>query len=259
VAYGKIPAEIQEDLMARTQFPIRLEQAYNIAPKVRHFIFVRADDEPFDFIAGQFVNLHFTVDDEALQRSYSIATPAHAGNQKIELAISFVEGGKASDFLFNLQPGETIAASGPFGRLILRDEQPKRYVLIATGTGVTPYRAMIPILEHRITNENLHVALVLGARTPQELLYQEEFAAIAAKHSSHFTFYGCCSRDHFEGVPYARQGRIQEILPELKLNPQNDIVFLCGNPFMIDDMLTRLLELGIDKQQIRREKYVFSH
>lgn len=245
--------------MSRTQFPLTLVDSQEIAIGVRHLTFTRTDAQPFSFIPGQFINLHFTVNDETLQRSYSIATIAHETNQ-IELALSHVAGGRASEFLFNLKSGDTIDASGPFGRLILRDDEtPKRYILVATGTGVTPYRSMLPTLAKRMQQQNLQVAVLLGARTPEELLYQEEFVNFMHAHPN-FSFYGCVSRT--QSVParaHERKGYVQETFAELALTPGDDIVYLCGNPHMVDTAYQVLLDVGFEKHSVRREKYVFSH
>ncbi len=244
--------------MSRVQFPITLIDSQEIAPGVRHLTFVRADEQAFAFIPGQFINLHFAVNGAMLQRSYSIATVAGASDHQIELALSHVSNGKASEFLFNMPIGANIEASGPFGRLILReDEQPKRYILVGTGTGVTPYRAMLPSLAKRM-EMGTQVVVLLGSRTAEELLYQAEFVGFMQHHPL-FKFYGCCSRESQPLASHQRKGYVQEAFVELELAPQNDIVYLCGNPHMVDDAYKQLIDIGFDKQNVRREKYVFSH
>lgn len=244
--------------MSRIQFPITLVDSQEIAQGVRHLTFVRADGQAFAFIPGQFINLHFAVEGEILQRSYSIATIANKADHQIELALSHVSNGKASGFLFNMAIGDTIDASGPFGRLILREEeQPKRYILVATGTGVTPYRSMLPELAKRMHTHGTEVVVILGSRTPDELLYQAEFVDFMQLHPL-FRFYGCCSRSDVLQT-HQRKGYVQEVFAELDLNPQEDIIYVCGNPHMVDAAYTLLVDVGFDKQKIRREKYVFSH
>ncbi|MFA6037709.1 MAG: FAD-binding oxidoreductase [Legionellales bacterium] len=245
--------------MSRVQFPITLVDSQEIAQGVRHLTFVRADEQTFTFIPGQFINLHFSVGEEVLQRSYSIATVATENAHQIELALSHVSNGRASGFLFNMEIGASIEASGPFGRLILRDdEKPKRYILVATGTGVTPYRAMLPELSKRMKANNTEVIVVLGSRTSDELLYQAEFVDFMQLHPQ-FKFYGCCSRATDPLQTYQRKGYVQEAFAELDLMPNDDIVYLCGNPHMVDDAYKLLIDVGFDKQNVRREKYVFSH
>lgn len=244
--------------MSREKFSILLQEKREIAPMVYHFTFIREDKQPFDFIAGQFINLFFPVGDDLIQRSYSLAN-SPAQSPTIELAVSYVSQGKASDYLFNMPLGQSILCSGPFGRLTLREEEPKRYILIGTGTGVTPYRSMLPELARRIKERQVDVVLMLGARTPTDLLYRDEFLQYHHDHEK-FTFVGCCSRTVTEPQPdYERQGYVQQHLDDLKLNPSTDLIFLCGNPNMIDAVYEKLVAMGFDAKTVRREKYVFSH
>jgi ferredoxin-NADP reductase len=240
--------------MSREKFNLVLLSQTEIAPQVRHFVFERADGQPFNFIPGQFINLHFEFEGAMVQRSYSLAnTP---GEKTLAIALSYITSGKASQHLFGLNVGDTIEASGPFGRLTLREETPKRYILVATGTGVTPYLSMRDELLKRIS-QGTQVVVLLGSRTPKELLYKDIFVELAQSTPA-FQFIGCCSRADTE-APYLRHGYVQDQFEGLHLDPANDMVFLCGNPNMIDASYTKLTELGFSAANVRREKYVSSN
>ena len=152
----------------------------------------------------------------------------------------------------------TVEASGPYGRFCLMDaDANKRYLLVATGTGVTPYRAMLPQLE-KLAARGAEVALVYGARNETELLYGEEFEAFAQKYP-HFHFYACFSRTpRTPARAHDRDGRVHVALAELKPDPAHDIAYLCGNPEMVDQAFALLKDAGLPIPHIRREKYVSS-
>jgi len=161
-------------------FQLKLADSRMLAPTVRHLALERADGTPFKFTPGQFVQIHFNYDDgKPTKRSYSVGTPAEGDEvDKLELAISYVEGGAATRLLGNLERGGSVEASGPYGRFCLMDDDAnRRYFLIATGTGVTPYRAMLPKIKKLIAERGTRVALLYGARNEEELLYGEEFEA----------------------------------------------------------------------------------
>src|SRR5689334_3982694 len=139
-----------------------------LAPAVRHMAFERTDGKPFAFVPGQFVQVHFHyADGKATKRSYSVATIGDgttAPVERVEIAVSYVEGGAATELLSTLAEGGTIDASGPYGRFCLMDNDANhRYLLVATGTGVTPYRAMLPKIREAITARGCTFALVYGA------------------------------------------------------------------------------------------------
>jgi len=233
-----------------------------LAPSVRHLEFERADGAPFAFIPGQFVQVHFHyADGKPTKRSYSVATIGSGDGsavQRLEIAASYVDGGAATALLANLQEGDSIEASGPYGRFCLMEtDANRRYLLVATGTGVTPYRAMLPQLE-KLAARGAQVALVYGARNEAELLYGDEFEAFAAK-NPHFQFFACFSRVP-RALPRAcdRSGRVQVALQELQPDAAHDIAYLCGNPDMVDQAFAQLKEAGLPIPHIRREKYVSS-
>ena len=234
-----------------------------LAPSVAHLVFVRDDGLPLDFIPGQFVQVHFHYPDGTpTKRSYSLATihdHALGPGEAVEIAVSYVAGGAATALFENLAVGENIDASGPYGRFCLmpQDVHP-RYLLVGTGTGVTPYRAMLPQLAHLIATRNVEVVLLFGSRSTQELLYGDEFRAFADMHSN-FRFVPCFSRGMPAGAhPDARSGYVQDQLEALAPDPARDIAYLCGNPNMVDACFERLKGFGLPVPQVRREKYVSS-
>ena len=80
-------------------FQLKLVDSRMLAPTVRHLEFERADGTPFKFTPGQFIQVHFNYDDgKPTKRSYSVGTPAEGPEvDRLELAVSFVEGGAASE------------------------------------------------------------------------------------------------------------------------------------------------------------------
>jgi ferredoxin-NADP reductase len=238
-----------------------------LATGVAHLGFMRDDGAALDFIPGQFVQVHFSLDDgTASKRSYSLATRhdhAIGAGEAVEIAVSYVPGGAATALFERLQDGERVQASGPYGRFcLLPHDDNRRYLLIATGTGVTPYRSMLPTLACLMPTRGLEVVLLFGVRTPEELLYGEEFRAFAEAHPG-FRFVPCFSRALPEpGSPHAhadvRQGHVQQHLAEFAPNADTDIAYLCGNPNMVDACFEALKGHGLPVPHIRREKYISS-
>ena len=249
-------------------FPLRLVGSRMLAPSVRHLDFARDDGLPLDFIPGQFIQVHFQYPDgSATKRSYSLATRhdhALGPGEAVEIAVSYVPGGAATALFTALDEGQQIQASGPYGRFcLLPGDTNRRYLLIGTGTGVTPYRAMLPTLAQLIGERGVEVVLLFGARTPTELIYGEDFLAFAAAQPN-FRFVPCFSRETPEpgsalhAHADVRRGYVQDALAEFAPDPASDIAYLCGNPNMVDTCFEALKIAGFPVPQVRREKYVSS-
>lgn len=255
--------------MAIVHFPLKLVSRRMLAPTVAHLAFARDDGQPLDFVPGQFLQVHFHYGDgTATKRSYSLATrrdqapamdpPGQA--LSAEIAVSYVAGGAATALFEGLAIGDQVDASGPYGRFcLLPGDDNTRYLLIATGTGVTPYRAMLPQLAALIAERGIQVVLLQGARTREELLYGDEFRAFADAHPANVRFVPCLSRElPAQPHPDARHGYVQQFLGEFLPDPETDIAYLCGNPNMVDACFEALKDAGLDIRRIRREKYVSS-
>lgn len=222
-----------------------------------HFKFKILNDEILELIAGQFLRLLFQQDGEEVFRSYSIANILSNNTDtisEVELAVAWVDGGLATIGLQNLEIGGTIEAMAPYGRFCLTDKMWKRYFLVATGTGVTPYRAMTNELFSRINN-GAEAYIIMGARDESGLLYSQEFRENAK--SQDYNYITCLSRKNLQNPSELDfSGHVQTYLKQIDFDTENDVVYLCGNPAMVDDAFSLLKEKGLPVPQIRREKYV---
>lgn len=251
--------------MAIVYFPLKLTARRMIAPSVAHLSFRRDDGQPLDYVPGQFIQVHFAyADGSPARRSYSLATihdHALGASEAVEIAVSYVPGGAATALFEGLPIDGTIDASGPYGRFcLLPADANSRYLLIGTGTGITPYRAMLPQLAQLMRERNVEVVLLQGARNPGELLYGDEFRAFADRHPG-FRFVPCFSRELPEpgsslAHADARHGYVQNALAEFAPDAESDIAYLCGNPNMVDACFEALKVANLPIPHIRREKYV---
>jgi len=92
--------------------------------------------EGFDAEPGQFVKLLGTVDGEEYARFYTLSSPDAEGTFEVTVGVDPDEAGPFSRYLLDLEPGDALDISGPFGRSFYDGEA--RAVVLAGGPGVGP-------------------------------------------------------------------------------------------------------------------------
>jgi len=214
----------------------------DIAPGVRHFVF--QTPAPLKFAPGQFVSLSADINGKNVTRAYSIANPPD-GN-RFDLCLNRVEDGAFSPYLFSMDPGATIEMREPLGTFTL-PEPLRDSIFIATGTGIAPFRAMLPVALRSVP-----VTLLFGVRYESHLLYRIEFEEIE-RASSQFRFLPTLTQPNAAWT--GRSGRVQNHLKEAIAGRTGLDFYLCGMRAMVDDVRALLKDMGFDRKQIRSEKY----
>lgn len=142
--------------------------------------------------------------------------------------------GVASNFLCDLKPGDEVKLTGPQGKRFLLPVDPSMhdYIFLATGTGIAPFRGMVKeLLEGPAGPTSSRIHLVMGTPYRTDLLYDEYFRTLAAKHPN-FHYHTAISREPGEGAPrgeYVDQyvARHGSVFRPLFRSPRT-LVYVCG-------------------------------
>lgn len=224
-----------------------LVSSYELAPQVHHFVFSVPAEERLHFKAGQFVSFNELLNGKKITRPYSIASLPD-GN-RFELCLNLVQEGIFSPFLFDMKPGDSVEMSAPLGFFVVRNPT-KEALFVATGTGIAPFRAMVPdYLSHP---QAAQLTLLFGLRHENSIYYRDEFEEFALGHAN-FHFWPTLSRP--EPSWKGRTGHVQVHLLEAIGDRRDMDVYICGLKAMVDDVRAILKGLGFDRKQIIFEKY----
>jgi ferredoxin-NADP reductase len=238
-------------------FEARLVASRSLSPSVKELTFERTDNAPFDFEAGQWVNLLLPLETPAMKRSYSIASAPSRG-PRFELAITRVQGGPGSSYLHALEPGATLSVSGPQGFFTRPLATAPPSLFVATGTGVTPMRSM---LHAAIAAKHAApIWLLFGVRHEADILFRDEFESIAAA-NPHVRFEVSLSRPGESWSSARRRGYVQTHVKELwgaldALGMGAPHAYVCGLERMVGSVREILRkDMGLPRQQVHTERY----
>jgi len=285
---GACAVHVPDDILsAGAGFTCTVAATRMLSPLIREIVLDLPDDIPATFRAGDFMqlaappfNLGFaTLDllpefreawdiagwrklslasDAEVTRAYSLASrPEDVGKAVFNIRLAVPPAGRERDvppgivssWLFALQPGDTVAASGPFGDFHVQPTD-REMVYVGGGVGMAPLRAMIHQELGRGTTRRIRY--FYGARTAADLFYAAEFEALAARHAT-FTWTPALS-DPAPGDRWiGATGFIHEILRrEMNTHPapEDCEYYLCGPPVMISAVLGTLERLGVEPKSI---------
>ena len=123
-------------------------------------------------------------------------------------------------------------------------------MLVATGTGVVPYRPML--LEALQSGVTAQFTLIYGTRHEENLIYGEEFRALEQQYAN-FRFLPTVTRptERWTGAT----GRVQSHVREAIGDRRDLHLYACGLKEMVDSVREIGKELGFDRKQIVFEKY----
>jgi ferredoxin-NADP reductase len=248
--------------LAAEAFEARLVRSRSLSDRVRELVFERADGRPLAFEPGQWVSARLPVavgDEPTIKRSYSIAS-APDGTGRFEIALTRVQGGPGSTWLCDLEPGSVVPFVGPHGFFTRAAGTPSPALLVATGTGVTPMRA---ILQATVTAAGAAgpiapMWLLFGVRHEADLIYRAEIEALARDHAG-IRFVPTLSQpgDGWTGRRGYVQAHVRELWHELAaLNAGEPHAYVCGLERMVGSVRELLRkELGVARQQVHTERY----
>ncbi|WP_037312651.1 benzoyl-CoA 2,3-epoxidase subunit BoxA [Ruegeria halocynthiae] len=145
---------------------------------VRHII-LDFQGHPMPVLEGQSIGIippGTDADGNAhLPRLYSVSSPRDGerpGYNNVSLTVKREDKGLCSNFVCDLQKGDTVHVTGPFGAtFLLPDDPDARIMMICTGTGSAPMRAFTMRRHRKAGTVHGGMTMFFGARSPESLPY----------------------------------------------------------------------------------------
>ena len=184
--------------------------------------------ERMQFKAGQYIE--FLLKD-GKRRSYSMATAPHS-DELLALHIRHMPGGLFTDQVFSsLKEKDILRFEGPLGTFFLREDSQKPIIMLASGTGFAPIKAMIDHWAHQESTRP--ITLYWGGRRPSDL-YMNALCEGWAKSLPNFRYIPVISdalpEDHWTGRTGFVHKAVMHDYPDLS----DYQVYACGAPVMVE-------------------------
>ncbi len=194
------------------------------------------------FHAGQYIE--FLLRDGS-RRSYSMANAPHtleAGAPKVELHIRHMPGGKFTDPVFTtMKEKDILRAEGPYGSFFLREDSDKPMVLLASGTGFAPIKALIEHMQHQgITRP---ATLYWGGRRPSDL-YMNDWIEAQLARMPQLRYVPVISNATAEDAWTGRTGFVHQAVLQDHPDLSGFQVYACGAPIVVDSAQRDYVNLG---------------
>lgn len=214
------------------KIPVRIQHLEPLAPDVMLVRLQLPAKQHIAYKAGQY--LEFVLRNGA-RRSYSMATPPHIQGT-VELHVRHMPGGIFTDGLFGateppVKVRDIMRCEMPLGSFFLREESSKPVILLASGTGFAPVKAMVEHMQHAGIERELH--FYWGGRRPHDL-YLHSLAEEWQNSIPQFHYVPVVSdalpEDNWQG----RTGFVHEAVMQDFADLSGHQVYACGNPAMVN-------------------------
>ncbi len=228
-------------------FPVRKmpSRVQSLEKKSHDVMLVRLQlpaNDTMRYHAGQYVE--FILRDGA-RRSYSMANAPHtlvtatagaaAGAPPapvVELHIRLMPGGKFTEHVFTgMKEKEILRVEGPYGSFFLREDSDKPIVMLASGTGFAPIKAVIEHMQFKgITRPT---TLYWGGRRPADL-YLDDWVHARCAQMPHLRYVPVISNALPEDQWRGRTGFVHQAVLEDFPDLSGHQVYACGAPIVVD-------------------------
>lgn len=229
-----------------------VRQIVQATPNTRRYWIQLPQTERFEFAAGQFVTLDLSIHENRNRRwrSYSIASPPDNSNVIELVIVQAAPSTGGSDYIFQeIKKGSELTLRGPHGLFRIPADWNEPLYLIATGTGIAPFRSMLLDLKAKGLRPGYPVHLVFGCRQKCDLLYADEMQQLAEE-TDWFQYHPTLSREKWEGY----SGYVHPVYEALCQGRPGRFM-ICGWRAMIEEAKERLFKMGYDRKMLHYELY----
>ncbi len=247
-----IKVKIPEDLLNVRMFDATLESSVTMTHDIKQIRIKLAEGDEISQRPGQYVQIQAPSPDGPVFRAYSISSPSYA-HDMVELIVRLVPDGIGSTYLHNLQTGDPVIFTGPYGEFELNQDPEVPVVCVGGGCGMAPMRNII----HTIYDlwPERECWLFFGCRGTGDVFLLEEFEELAKKHPNFHVVYALSDAVESGETWNGETGFIHLAVDKYIEENSEQQAFLCGPPLMIEAATRVLLDKGLAPDNIFYDEF----
>ncbi|MCU1415804.1 MAG: CDP-6-deoxy-delta-3,4-glucoseen reductase [Microbacteriaceae bacterium] len=210
------------------KMPARIAKLEKVADDVIVMSLQLPASDRLQYLAGQYIEFMLR---DGQRRSYSLAN-APFKDELMTLHIRHMPGGLFTDTVFTTaKERDILRFEGPMGTFFLREDSNKPMILLASGTGFAPLKALIEQAVHNKSERMM--TLYWGGRRPQDL-YMDALCREWAAELPNFTYVPVVSDATAEDNWQGRSGFVHRAVIEDHPDLSGHQVYACGAPIVVE-------------------------
>ncbi|WP_342618448.1 CDP-6-deoxy-delta-3,4-glucoseen reductase [Rhodoferax sp. GW822-FHT02A01] len=218
----------EEGALPIKKMPTRVSSMQKVSSDVIVMKLQLPANDNFLYRAGQYIEFMLR---DGSRRSYSMAS-APAEGAPMELHIRHMPGGKFTDLVFgSMKEKDILRIEGPFGSFFLREDSESPIILLASGTGFAPIKALLEHMQHKDINRP--ATLYWGGRRPADL-YMDAWVKEFALAHPWLTYVPVVSDALPEDGWTGRTGFVHRAVLQDYADLSAHQVYACGAPIVVD-------------------------
>jgi len=247
-----ITAKIPEELLNVKMFSAEVASSETLTYDMKEIRFKLIEPAEISQRPGQYAQVQAPSPDGPIFRAYSISSPSYE-TDVVELGVRLIPGGIGSTYLHNLQVGDQVTFTGPYGEFRLDEDPDTEIICVGGGAGMSPMKNIIYSLYEQWPDRTCW--LFFGCRTTKDIFYLDEYLELAKKHPNFHVIYALSDQlepgEKWDGeTGFIHLSVDKHLTPDVKRQ-----AFLCGPPPMIDAVMGVLEEKGIKSEDIFYDKF----
>jgi len=247
-----LQVRIPEDLLNVRLYNATVQSTVSLTHDIKEIRLSLNEPAEISQRPGQYVQVQAPSPEGPVFRAYSISSPSYR-TDVVELIVRLVPGGIGSTYLHNLEVGDPVVFTGPYGEFRLDEDPRTEIVCVGGGCGMAPMKNIIYTIYDRWPDRGCW--LFFGCRTTRDVFYLDEFRALGEKHPNFREVYALSDPLEPEEEWDGETGFIHLSVDKHLDAGLKRQAFLCGPPPMIEAVMRVLEEKGLREEDIFYDKF----